>query len=224
MAFKWDATKWSFYDQCPFKYAAKWVWKFPEAPASEAILKGRRGHVAVENMILHGAEDVYGVHPKALPAIQHVIAQEDKLIESKLTFSRAWEMVPNKHSDVWLTIKMDVVYRATFLEPDAVTRVHVIDWKTGKTKAAAYKDQLDLYRLTAATAFPADRYLASIVNVDDGKITEDEQGRAEVLQSRDKWIERATMMETDSKFEPKPNAFCSWCPFANSRGGRCRYG
>lgn len=220
--FKWDHTKWSTYDQCPLKYLGQWIERWPQGPVSPALLKGRRGHTAVENIIKAGVPDVYGVHPKAMRAVAHVIAQEDKIIEHKITLNRDWEMVPNKSSFVWLTVKMDVAYKAT--PPDDKTQLHVIDWKTGKTRALEYFEQLDLYRLVAAIAWPADKYLASIVNLDDGGIVDEEKTRAESLASRDKWTERATAMETETRFEPKPNKYCDWCPFANSKGGRCRYG
>lgn len=215
---KWDYTKWSTYAQCPYKYAATYVWRYPQGPAHPALLKGRRAHTAVENIIKHGAEDVYGVHPKAMLAVRHVIAQEDKIIESKLTFNRTWQMVKNGVPEVWLTVKMDAVYQI----PEYV---HPIDWKTGKTRANAYGEQLDLYRLVSAIMWPSPLYMSSIVNVDDGKITDgDPLTREQALASRDKWTERATTMETDTVFEPKPNEYCFNCPFGNSKGGRCRYG
>lgn len=218
--FKWDYTKWSFFDTCPFKYHQKYVARMPEGPPSEALLKGRRAHDTVEHMLKSAAPDVYGIHPRALPAIQHVATQGDALIEKKITLSRTWQQVPNGTPGVWLTIKMDAVYKN-----EEANLLHLIDWKTGKTRAAEYMEQLDLYRHVGATLWDAGHYLASVVNLDDGKITDsDQMTRAQALQSRDKWIERATQLETETRFEPKPNKFCDWCPFGKSKGGGCRYG
>lgn len=220
VAFKWDYTRWSFYDQCPFKYHEKYIARQPEGKPSAALLNGRKAHDFMEKFLKNEAwAGGYNVHVGAAGAVKEVIAQEDKLIEHKITLNRDWVMVPNKAPTVWLTLKMDVVYQSEDME-----KLDIVDWKTGRTKADTYGEQLDLYRLVAATVWTTPWITAKIVNLDDGKTVGETMSREDALRSRDKWIERATQMETEQAFPMKPNAFCDWCPFGKSKGGRCRYG
>jgi len=91
--------------------------------------------------------DQVGVNPKTHEVIKHIQACEDKLVEYRLTVDREWKMV--KGSVTWLVVKCDVVR-----QDDAMTTVTIDDWKTGKTKAPAYKEQMELYRVTAASISP----------------------------------------------------------------------
>ena len=131
--------------------------------------------------------------------------------------SQDWSMTNIKPG--WLVIKCDVVYQS-----DDMTEVTIDDWKTGKTKNAAYAEELDLYRCAAAHIWSVDRYRIRLVNVDDGKITEQTCTRAEALASREKWDERATLMAVESEWLPRPNQWCRTCAYANSSGGICKFG
>jgi hypothetical protein len=220
MTFRWDYTKWSFFDQCPARYHYRYVLREPEGKPSPQLLHGREMHAAAEKLLAGTPwPETLKLHPAAARVMSEVVAHEDRLIEHKITLNRDWQMVKPGGPNVWLTVKMDVAYQT-----DDGGLLHIIDWKTGKTRAESYSEQLDLYRLTAASIWTAPRIRVAIVNLDDGKVVATEAERADALASKDKWIERATAMETERDFAPKPNAFCQWCPFAASNGGKCRYG
>ena len=216
MTFKWDYTRWSTFDLCPFKYHQRYIERAPEGPPSEALMKGRRAHTVIEAIIRNPrAEDSYGLHVKAASYVQQVSVFDDKLVEHKLTLDRDWKMSRN----VWLTLKMDVVYQT-----DDGDTLEVVDWKTGRTKAAEYKEQVRLYSVAAASIWSTPMIRATIVNVDDGAVISETMERARVLEDRPRWDARAALMEKEKRFEPRPNKYCDWCGFGRSKGGRCIYG
>ena len=215
----WSYTAWDCAlgeHGCPLKYKLRYLDRLkPMGPPPAHLVKGRNAHSAMDGC-MHGSPIPALAHPKTHVLIDAIRGCDDKLIEYKLTVNREWQMGGLKP---WLVVVCDVVR-----QDDAMTVVTIDDWKTGKTRAPAYSEQMSLYRTVAAGVWPADAYVVNLVNLDDGKITTSTTTRAEALAEREKWVDRATELETLSDFSPRPNQFCGNCDFAASNGGPCRFG
>lgn len=216
----WSYTTWDMVlgeNGCPLKYKLSKIDKLkPVGPPPVHLVKGRNAHEAMDSCMAGGPIPAIA-NPKTHALINLIRGCDDKMVEHNLYLDRNWKRV--NRSVAWLVVKCDVVR-----QDDAMTTVTVDDWKTGKTRAPAYKEQMSLYRTAAASVWAADAYVVNLVNLEDGKVTTSTTTRAEALAEIPKWTERATEFETLTDFSPRPNQFCGNCDFAASNGGPCRFG
>lgn len=67
-----------------------------------------------------------------------------------------------------------------------------------------------------------------LVYVDEGVVYPDPRKpivytQADVPRLKELWAKRTKAMLSDTKFAPRPGAYCKYCHFRKSNGGPCRY-
>jgi RecB family exonuclease len=204
-----------------------------KAEVPDAIARGTVLHKVVENFILGrgpATDDIKSV-VKIAAVLKETYAKNHQLvrIEHDFVFQRGWVPVSKFTKGAWLRTKADVIHVMHKV-------LEIIDWKSGgvdkKTKAVRseekHDDQLEIYGIAALCAFPKhDEAKPRLVFIDahEGKNVV-ERGvvkRKDLEKLKKKWEKKIVPMFSDSKFEPKANFGCRWCPYSKSSGGPCRY-
>ena len=216
----WSYSRWSSYDECPFKAYLKFVLKRPE-PSAPALERGSAIHKKCEDYLTGAEADLpVEVHPK-LAARYAEIKALSPAVEQELAFTVDWKQTGWFDKNAWCRIKMDAML------PAQEGVVQIIDHKTGKVKdEGEYDLQLGLYALGGLLIYPkAERAVASLYFVDHGIIIGDDYSyeRSDVEAMKKAWERRVAPMLTDTVYEPKPGNACRWCNFRKANGGECRY-
>lgn len=218
----WSYSRWSAYQECPFKAKCKFVDKLQE-PGSEAMDRGDRIHKAIEAYLARG-----GRLPKEATPMKAELAKLRKLkpiVEGELAFNARWEPVDWFARDAWCRVKTDALVPP---ELDGETLARNIDFKTGKLREAGeHDDQLLLYGLAGLLKFPvATAATGEIWFTDHGRIVKRDEGvylRKDVPKIEKLWEGRVKKMLSDTVFKPTPGNYCRFCHFRRANGGPCQF-
>jgi hypothetical protein len=229
----WGATRLADYEACPRRACYKYVEKVPvQGPESPAMARGTRLHTCAENYISGRRSDVAEELSKAkkvLGTLRDAFKKRLVRTEMELAFNRAWKPCHWMADDVYVRIKMDILWLAK------ATECLVIDWKTGKYKPdGEYGDQLRLYQvgaLLAPYAAKAQVARAQLYFTDVGKpvVHKDEDGKERLLRRKDlidelaQWDERVKPMLADRHFAPRPGIACRYCDYSCQKDGPCEF-
>jgi hypothetical protein len=138
------------------------------------------------------------------------------LPEHKLAFNEKWEPVAWDAEDLWFRCILD----ALVLMP---TQAIVYDWKTGK-EYADHKSQREIYSVAVNAAHPELFEISALhVYVDSrqNSITSFHKDLMPAL--RQKWVDNADKMFSDTHFAPNPTFMCRYCAFSRTAGGPCPF-
>lgn len=220
----WSYSRLQDYDPkrggCPRFAAWKHLAKLPTA-GSPAMDRGNMVHTGAEGFVL-------GTVKKLLPElklVKPVLAQLQGLkrrvqTEAQWGFNRQWEPVAwDDWTNCWLRVKMDVHY----LSPSAPV-LEMIDWKTGKPKPEAHKEQLKLYGVSGLVRFPDVQRAHGVLHyTDHGTKEELTVQRREKVSLMKYWEKAVVPMFKDKRFAPAPGQKCRWCDFSKAKGGACEF-
>lgn len=210
----WSYSRYSTYEQCPFKAKLLYIDKFKE-PGSPALENGVQVHSDIERYLKVKDERVPQSAFKLMAHYEELKAQKP-YVELEVCFNNKWEPVDWFAKDAWVRIKIDALIK----EDKAVK---IIDHKTGKVRDS-YEPQLELYALTGLLMFPdIETVDTALYFVDAGKIIDGQQyTRADLEMLKARWTDRVSTMLTDTEFRPTPNQYCKYCHFRRTNAGICQ--
>lgn len=227
----WSYSRWSTYEDCPFKAKCKFIDKLPEPPAGPAIDRGIAMHSLAEEAISGKmstkTEDIeraerfrseFKAGPAKLFKSEFALAKKGKPIcETEWAFRADWSDTSWFAKDAWCRVKTDLVF---FSKKELV----IVDHKTGK-RNESHRTQLSLYALSGFLKFPSIDHISSALwYLDHGApIPTESYERSELGDMIDAWEERVRPMMNDTTFVPKPSNACRWCPFKKEAGGPCKF-
>lgn len=233
----WSFSRWWTYETCPAQAGYKFVTKVPvkEEDDSPALVRGKQIHAE--------AEQYANGTLRSLPINLRLLEPEFKELrklpgpsELQVAFTRAWGPAewfdPRGITDdlkAWCRVIIDRLVPASKNKGT----VRVIDVKTGKIREnSGYGEQLELYALTGLLMEPkAKEATGELWFTDHGKIIRPKNakgeeirfGRDKIPELKAKWESRVIPMLNDTKFAPKPNVGCRWCPYSKAKKGPCKF-
>ena len=223
----WSYSRWSTYQQCPFKAKLKFIDKKKE-PGSKAMDRGSDIHSLAEGYVKGTVKAL----PKELALFKSEFQKLRKLkaeAELSITFRADW--TPTTWDDwdgAWVRIKIDAL-----TPPNKFKSITIIDHKTGKPRDG-YMEQLELYALAGFLTYPqAEEARANLWYLDHGTIVgadADHNPHGEGVYERKElpklikiWERRVTPMLNDTRFAPRPGPYCVWCHFSKNKAGPCKF-
>jgi len=209
----WSYSRYSTYQQCPFKLRLTALDKFKE-PSNPALEKGIAVHAELERYLKLPNEPLPQSGIKLCADLEELKARKP-YSELEVAFNKDWLPVDWFAKDAWARIKIDALVK----DGDYA---YVVDFKTGRMNDG-YEPQLELYSLTAMIMFPnVNTVDTSLYFVDAGRKLDGQQYvRADLDMLKAKWTDRVSMMLADTEFRATPNQWCKWCHFRKSNAGIC---
>jgi hypothetical protein len=135
--------------------------------------------------------------------------------EEQWAFDCGWHPVDYDSPQMWLRVKIDVHY------PLGKDQLHVIDYKTGKPYASNM-EQIEVYALGAFAQFDdVQEVIGSLWYLDSDEPHDKTFTRSQAPKLARKWEQRAGRLLEEKDFAPRPNKFCNWCAYNESKGGPC---
>ncbi len=230
----WSFSRWSDYEQCPFKFKLKHIDKLKE-PKNAAMERGNVIHQLAEDYVKGKLKKMPPELVKFKKRFEERKAQYTKrsiinIVEDQWAFTKAW--VRTKWDDwklCWLRIKLDHA-----VSVDGSTMV-ITDYKTGQFRMSdveKYEMQLELYVLACFLLHPFIQVVkprlefldlgvtfpSAPVDVERLTFTREDLPRLQA-----EWEARIQPMFKDTIYAPKPNRFCNWCHFRKANGGPCKF-
>lgn len=214
----WSYTTWALWKQCPLRAKFRYIDKKKEK-MGPAVVRGNKIHTAAENIVKKGRATK--ATPKPLqPWVPRLLelTMLDASVEDPWAFNKDWEDVEwNDWDNVWVRMKLDVLVKYE-------RHARVIDHKTGK-KYDSHKDQGELYAMATFMRDPSIETIdVEFWYIDQKSIDVQEYWRNELPSIVQRWEQRVNRMMNDTTYLPRPSNKCSWCSFAKSKGGPCKYG
>jgi hypothetical protein len=213
----WSYSRYALYEQCPLKFKLE-VLEGIKQPASPAMERGNKVHVALANYVTGKTTTPPETHDKIRYVVEQIRDFHDKVVEQQWGFTKSWRPTGWFGKDTWFRATLDV----GLLYEDLTGEV--ADWKTGK-RYASNDDQMELFALSFMCQYtPATHVTTRLVYVDTGdeEIAEFAAKHKDAL--RAKWEGKVAPMFADTVFAPRPNDKCRFCAFARSKGDQCRFG
>lgn len=219
-------TAWSFsrlqgWRQCPRRAALKHLAKLPD-PSGPAAERGNVIHKAAEVYLL--AKRTPKVIPADLKLLRKTLVQlrvARAVAEAQWTFTSRWLATRwDDWAEAWVRMKVD----AHHVDKRA-NGVVVVDWKSGRMKPEEHQEQGRLYAVGGLLEYPNAAHVDVYFGyTDHGKVSPRERySRAMLLSLQRYWEEQAAPLLADRRFVPRPGAYCSYCPYSQSKGGPCQY-
>lgn len=217
----WSFSRWQDYERCPAFAKYKHLDRLP-TEGGPAAARGTAIHQGAEAFVRKPAA-------KLLPELKLFKAKLLQLrklrkavqVEAMWGFDRNWQ--PCRWDDwgnCWLRVKMD----ASYLRPPTV--LNMVDWKSGRPKPLLDHEQLKLYGVAGLRTYPHAVEARGVLHYTDHGPRADAQlvvKRSEERHLIKFWEGRVKPMFNDRRFAPRPGPYCSWCDFAKSKGGPCKY-
>jgi hypothetical protein len=222
----WTISALKDFETCPAKY--RWSYLFEPADwlalgyrvvpdkGSPAMQRGTDIHESCERYLL-GTINVSELHREIRPGWRNLLSG---LRHFGATPEEQWEVEEGWHprdpdGAVWLRAKIDAHY-----QPSADT-MHVIDFKTGKPYLQNM-EQVEVYALLAFAKFDAvQTVVGELWYLDHEEPHEKAFHRAQAPKLARRWEQRADRLLSAVQYPPRPNRFCDWCPYNESKGGPC---
>ena len=222
-------SQWNTYNDCPFKWKAKYQLGVKGSPPGPAAERGTNIHNMIEFFIRGKSQflpwdEVGGISKVPALGRQHPLdgvvrrirdwPNGEKYVEKKVGFNMDWDPYP--YAD-------DLTAFITIFDAATAARgiVEIAEWKSGKPKAS-YADQRLLYALAAHRIWLPKEVIVTTYYVD---MTSDAQRirvpEASVKPLMDLWSGRRQTMMNDKIHAPRPNDGCKWCDARRSAGGPC---
>lgn len=219
----WSYSRLETYETCPHQANLKFRIKAPEHPrpsvpgqAEAPNIRGSRIHELSEHVIEMFTAKIPNELRHFVPEYERLqkLYQEGRVIsEEDWYFDEDWTPLPQDayHQDIWLRVKIDIL---VWLNPHWLA---VIDGKTGKRRFNEIKhgEQTQLYQLATFLRFKeAERVDTELWYFDIPELIHAPYTRAQGLKYFRRWDNRARMLTSDTKFEPRPSIHhCKFCPF-----------
>lgn len=204
----WSYSRYAAWDECAFKYKAKFILKVPE-PQTPAMARGNKVHKALEDFITGRgpmpAEVVSQFHKQLYTEMRNFDGR--KLVEQKWGFSKNWRETGYMGATVWLRAVCDVVL---MYDNDSL---EIVDHKTGKVYGSN-DEQVELFALTASERFGVaakNGVKTRLIYVDSDQEQEAFFPGSEMERIRAKWTLRAERMLDDRKWIPTAACRCRYC-------------
>lgn len=224
IALSWSRL--SDYMQCPLKFNLKYILKAfpPEEEKSVHLIKGENLHKQMEDYVL-ARNGFIPMPPSFSPEAQQTIPLVDKF----------YSMFPNVEPEAQIACKLDwtpdewfgkeVAWRAIW---DVVcfndNQVFIGDYKTGKIYPYTNTyGQLHLSAVIALNRFPNVQKVDTAYLFMEHKqcqnftVTREELPKIQMYFD-DKWKQ----VNSETKWEPRVNEFCRWCPANRSQCPKSR--
>lgn len=230
----WSFSRYSAYDQCPYKAKLTILDKLPE-PKGEAMERGSAIHAEAEGYI-KGSGRLLPLSLKAFGEDIKRLREMFKKSKAKITvedtwaFRRDWTLTRyDDWNECWVRIKLDVAHQ------EGSDTIVVTDFKTGKfrdTDIPKYLEQLELYDLSALLVYkdkiPNLRVRSRLLYLDAGVEYPGPGSNlvrtvADIPVLKKTWEARTAPMLNDTLFAPKPNQWCRTCHFRKANNGPCKY-
>lgn len=215
-------------------------------PTREALERGTRLDAALSNelskanavagsKLAEGEEnslDEATRHPevaalvKKLKRAKGVTQQESIVLDSK------WNRVSQFTKGAWGRLKLDVLHLTGKI-------AKIYDWKSGNIdkrtglirERSEYADSMLAYQIATLSAYPKMQSAeATMVFIDaPPKLPGPFKSlpvltRKELPEAQKKWEKKVEKLMSDAIFAPRPGFYCTWCSYANSKGGPCTQG
>jgi RecB family exonuclease len=222
----WSYSRLSTYEKCALQAKLKYIDKLPEPP-SDALERGSEAHDVLAQYLRGDRPLEEPGAPSEIPGWAHFGSLLNDLralepqVEQEWGFNRAWKPVGWFGRDTWFRSKLD----ASLVYGDDTG--DVIDFKTGKPYPQDTAKQAELYAISMVRRYPALTHATvRFWYVDPAQrgaeaVYRFSRGQAEAAMPR--WEKKAERMLTDEIMAPRPGEHCKRCPFANSKGGPCKY-
>jgi hypothetical protein len=220
------------YNQCPLKFHLQFITKsFPDEGKSIHLVKGEQLHKQLEDYVIAkngGAAMPLGFSPEVRETLPYV----DKLFntyeavypEAQVSCGTNWKPVEwfdkaSKYRAIW-----DVVGLNT--SPDRPAACYIGDYKSGKIYP--YGEGFGQIHLSAAIALnrfeQMNEVIGAFIYIEHKKITPikvtrkpgvvDSNGKPvpHLAQVQDHFDAEFDKVQSEVKWDPKPNDNCKWCP------------
>jgi hypothetical protein len=214
----WSFSRWSEYEECPFRAAAKHIDKNrePQRPATD---RGNDVHADAYAWLqgkmkkLQGNLTTFTEEFKALK-------KKHPLVEQQWAFDVNWKLSSwFDNSKTWFRANVDLL---TYNEPQGL--VTIDDIKSGKMYENKANMQLETYGLAALLMYPTAKVIeARMWYVDLGKELLVTFQRNDLKRLQTLWKSRVTPMFRDRRFAPRPGPYCNWCHLRKEKGGPCKF-
>jgi hypothetical protein len=235
----WSYSRYRDFKKCPLFAKLKHLDKVPE-PDSPAMARGTAIHKLAEDYLLGKLKKVPGDLRPLAGHFQAARKWPGLLCEEQWCFDKNWSpvYVPSKpfnlfnasewaaFRSVWLRVKMDLHVRVQATEGSALI---VVDHKTGKFREyeqASYAEQQEIYGMGGLLKYPdVDVVAPRMWYIDEG-IQHGEDvlyPRADLPRLRKLWEQRVRPMFTETRFRPRQNDKCKWCPYGKEASGHCPF-
>lgn len=216
-------TAWSFsalklYEECPAKYKYEKIDKVPyEKPA--AMQRGIDIHKKAESF-LKGEEMLPQPELMQFGAMFQELRGLEPLVEQQWGFTADWKATgwfAKGRNATWLRVIPDAVV----LYEDG--EAEIIDFKTGKPWGDN-SDQMELFAVATFSRYPELHEVTTrLWYVDTGDEVVETYPKKGLAKRKRAWEDRVEPLFNETRFPPKPNRRCNWCPFSRANGGPCKY-
>jgi hypothetical protein len=235
----WSFSRYTTYRECPYRAKLKFIDKLKE-PGNKYMDRGTEIHQQAEDFI-KGKKRVV---PKDLVKVGEFLKTcrdffKKKKNEADAVCEDTWAFTHDWQKTVWddwarcvVRIKLDFAHVEVIPGKKPKKVLIITDWKTGKfreQKNEEYLEQLDLYALAGLLIYPdVDEVWPQLVYTDHNFFYPKTSGEIRYTHKDLKglklaWHKRTSPMLRDTRFAPRPGAYCKNCHFRKDNSGPCQY-
>lgn len=216
----WSYSRWMTYEECPFKAKLKFIERRQE-PSAPALERGTAIHKLAEEY-LTGVKSRLPAELKQLKTDFAAVRKVEGIqTEMEVALTTDWKFTEWFAPDAWCRIKIDLFV------PPKTGATKVVDFKTGRYRPGTYVPQLELYAIPALIKYPNHDTNPEFWFIDHGIVHAGDPPLSftigDLPRLRKIWERRVKPMLADTKFAPRPGAYCRWCHFAKAKGGPCKF-
>lgn len=237
--FAWSYSRVALHEECGFKYAEKVIRKNPlfiDDPG-QPLIHGRRVHGGMAAYLTGGPGGTYyaeqekqtyhasmRLEAKKYDKFAHIVEEiraQMPLVEQQWGYDRKYKPAS------WFGTKAQPTYFRSILDAGVLWPTNHFsnaDWKTGRPKED-HIEQMETQALAVFARYPQVHWVETrLFYVDTGQEKHDEFLRKDLPALIAKWDKRASAVENDTAFTPRPSdQGCGYCPLAKSKGGPCAF-
>lgn len=210
--------------ECPFKAKLKFIERRTE-PGGPAMARGAEIHGLAQDFI-EGRKRMVPADLSKVKAELTSLRKRKATSEGEIGLTSTWIATGWFDANVWCRVKLDAI--APIDKRGA--KVEAIDWKTGRyaPDRPEYVEQLHLYATGVMSAKPlVNEVHAKLVFTDHDQrsarpvVAVYKRDALDAMQSD--WEKRVKPLLNDTRFAPRPGAYCRYCAFRKAVGGPCKY-
>jgi len=193
----------TLFEKCPHSYKLRYIDKH-RSSSSEALDRGNRVHLDLENFLLEGA--TLPEEAESLAAKYQELKESNPIVEEEIAFLPDWTLTTWDDPACYVRLKMD----AYAITADSIL---LTDHKTGRPYSTARIDQGSLYMVAAHKRWPhLEKFTAEFIYVDQGYTKTSKMPKKVVEKMAEKWTKRINRVNDEEIFKPRPHKFsCPWC-------------
>jgi CRISPR/Cas system-associated exonuclease Cas4 (RecB family) len=208
----------SDFEQCPRKFYLKYIEKsFPDESDNPNFVRGNNIHKQLENYLTWKTVGQTKMEPPKLspesvnvvPIIDNLVAKMDVVMgEQQIATDFNWNKCGWFGGDV---VKYRCILDLVGLKSDMAA---IVDYKTGKVRDySGWGGQLHLNSAVIMSIYPEVQKVNCAYLYVDHKVTKPiTVTRAELPQLQGHFDSKHERVANETKFDPKINEFCKWCP------------